>query len=313
MPINRNFAILALLFLSTCPVNASVERWDIDIILNNDKTSEWAVSLYHNESVNSSSYFVRTTLTDYSFSADDLVTPCRLQTSAGTLVVCENFEARNLTYRFMTSPVSIDILQNFNLFTHRLSIDQRTDLFRVRVRLQRGSVLADETDLRGGLKPFEPEFGEQSSDGRFIFITWNVVNPAIDQTLDVSVVYESLGLPNPDENIFFILVIAVLIIAFSVLAYRFTRRQPIQDVLPILTEAERKVMEILLREKGSVDQRVVVKETDFSKAKVSRVIQDLSQRGLVEKISKGRKNLIKLRKAVKAQKATNNDTKENRG
>jgi len=58
-------------------------------------------------------------------------------------------------------------------------------------------------------------------------------------------------------------------------------------------------MEILLREKGEVDQRTIVRETDFSKPKVSRVINDLIERGLVDKISKGRKNLIKLKKEVK--------------
>jgi len=95
-------------------------------------------------------------------------------------------------------------------------------------------------------------------------------------------------------------IILVLIIISFILALMFVfRKQRVKDLLPVLTNGERKAMEILLREKGEVDQRVIVKETDFSKAKVSRIINDLIDRGLIEKISRGRKNLIKLKKEIK--------------
>ena len=83
-----------------------------------------------------------------------------------------------------------------------------------------------------------------------------------------------------------------------------SKRHKVKNILPVLTEGERKIMEILLREKGTIDQRTIVKETDFSKAKVTRVINDLEKRGLVDKISRGRKNLIKLKKEVKQQESS---------
>ncbi|MBI4896125.1 MAG: hypothetical protein HY832_01095 [Candidatus Aenigmarchaeota archaeon] len=66
--------------------------------------------------------------------------------------------------------------------------------------------------------------------------------------------------------------------------------------MPILTEHERKVLEIVIRDK-KVDQRKVVKETDFSKAKVSRIVQDLLLRGVLEKVRKGRTNILTLKTA----------------
>jgi uncharacterized membrane protein len=62
----------------------------------------------------------------------------------------------------------------------------------------------------------------------------------------------------------------------------------------------------VLREKGTVDQRQIVRETDFSKAKVSRIISNLVERGVLEKEVKGRKNLIRLKKTIKVEKPEKN-------
>ena len=69
----------------------------------------------------------------------------------------------------------------------------------------------------------------------------------------------------------------------------------------MLTDTERKVMEIVMR-KGEVDQREIVRETEYSKAKVTRVIQDMESRGMLEKTRKGRRNIIKLKNELKGSK-----------
>ena len=65
--------------------------------------------------------------------------------------------------------------------------------------------------------------------------------------------------------------------------------------MPILTDNERKVMEIILDSKKPIDQREVVRKTDFSKSKVSRIVQNLTERKIIEKIPKGRTNILKLK------------------
>ena len=70
----------------------------------------------------------------------------------------------------------------------------------------------------------------------------------------------------------------------------------------VCSPKERKVIEMLINEKKDIDQRRIVKETDFSKTKVSRIIQNLVDKDLIEKIPKGRNNLIRLKTGGKLKK-----------
>ena len=89
-----------------------------------------------------------------------------------------------------------------------------------------------------------------------------------------------------------ITVVVILIMIFSVLFFK--RRGAVKDVLPVLNEPERKVMEMVLKSKGSIDQRNIVRELDYSKSKISRTIQSLEQRGLIKTTKRGRSNKITL-------------------
>jgi uncharacterized membrane protein len=64
------------------------------------------------------------------------------------------------------------------------------------------------------------------------------------------------------------------------------------------------IVDIIKKEnKEEVDQRRIVGESGFSKAKVSRIIQSLEERGVVESERIGRKNKIRLiRRFIKEEK-----------
>ncbi|MEM2174689.1 MAG: winged helix-turn-helix transcriptional regulator, partial [Candidatus Micrarchaeia archaeon] len=65
----------------------------------------------------------------------------------------------------------------------------------------------------------------------------------------------------------------------------------------VLNEAERIIVEILQNQPGEeIDQNKLVTISGFSKAKVSRIIKSLEERGVVESIRYGRKNKIILKK-----------------
>jgi len=64
-------------------------------------------------------------------------------------------------------------------------------------------------------------------------------------------------------------------------------------LLKILPEDERKVVEVLLKEKR-IEQMYLVAESGLSKVKVSRILARLEQRGVVEKKPLGNTNLVKL-------------------
>lgn len=303
---NKALIYAAILTLLASPSHAVLQDWSTDISLNDDKTSEWTVSFVYNETQAKHDYFILASIQDYEVFANGRRADCRMQTELGTSIICSSVNAKNITYRLVTGPVVVDILQNFRLFTHRLPATQQTEKFTVTVSLPFGSVLAEESRLSGaGLQPFEPDYGVQGSDGRRIFVRWALDKPTIGDTLNVAVVYEQLG--TAQISMFAVIIVAMIAAFFFAVTY-FFRRSSVREMLPVLNQSERHVVEILLREKGSVDQRSIVKETDFSKAKVSRIIQDLANRGVLEKVSRGRKNLIRLKKAVRHEKMQSAET-----
>ncbi|MBT3836070.1 MarR family transcriptional regulator [Candidatus Woesearchaeota archaeon] len=68
-----------------------------------------------------------------------------------------------------------------------------------------------------------------------------------------------------------------------------------QPNLENLDEAERIIMNIVLRENGSVYQSDLIKETKQSKVKVSRVLDKLEGKGLIERKRRGMTNIIILK------------------
>jgi DNA-binding transcriptional ArsR family regulator len=160
------------------------------------------------------------------------------------------------------------------------------------IKLPLGAGLAENTKLQGtGLRQYEPEWGTGGSDGRRIFVQWKLDNPQLGRTLDISVIYENIL---STANITSIAILAVIVIVFIAMILAF-RKHEIRDLLPVLTESERKVVEILLKERKEVDQRKLVREIDYSKSKISRTLQNLQARGIVEIRRKGRTNIITLK------------------
>ncbi len=62
-----------------------------------------------------------------------------------------------------------------------------------------------------------------------------------------------------------------------------------------LPEDLKKVIEIIKKEGGRITQKELRKKLGYSEAKVSLMIADLERRGLVEKVKKGRGNIIFLK------------------
>jgi len=60
---------------------------------------------------------------------------------------------------------------------------------------------------------------------------------------------------------------------------------------------ERKVFEIILNKKEA-NQTEIVKESNLSKVKVSRILKKFENRGLIEKLSIGKINKVRLKKEI---------------
>ncbi|MFA4820444.1 MAG: MarR family transcriptional regulator [Candidatus Aenigmatarchaeota archaeon] len=289
--------LLVAIFLFTATAHAAITNWNVDISINDDTGTDWTVLLTYDNITDRSDYFVLSKITNVEVFADNKLVNCDITQDIGTSIVCTDLQTKDVTYKFHVKGL-VDNVQKLKIFHYPFSVITTVEKMQITVKFPLGSALVEDIELNGtGLKQFEPDFGREGSDGRRIFINWVFDRPALGQTLNISAIYELVSGFDPFTT--FAIILVLIIVSFILLLTFVFRKQRVKDLLPVLTNGERKAMEILLREKGEVDQRVIVKETDFSKAKVSRIINDLIERGLIEKISKGRKNLIKLKKEIK--------------
>ncbi|MBI4018728.1 MAG: hypothetical protein HY364_00555 [Candidatus Aenigmarchaeota archaeon] len=293
-------ALFALILALLVPVSYSVviNDWETTVSLADDGNAQWTVKISFDSNVENV-YYIVSSVSDLQVTADHNPIKCMTETvGVGTSIKC-NVKASNFTYIFKASDM-ISRQGSLSLFSHRFNVPVPAKHYTAKIELPVGAALVSEEKLQGtGLLPFEPVWtGEDNktssrgSDGRTIYVSWSIDNAKVGEGIDARVIYESF-----DGGLQALAFIMILIIVIIIGAAAFLiRRKNYKHVLPILTEPERKTMEILLREGKSVDQRTIIKELDYSKPKVSRLVHDLQERGLIELERKGRNNLLKLKK-----------------
>jgi uncharacterized membrane protein len=91
-------------------------------------------------------------------------------------------------------------------------------------------------------------------------------------------------------------VLAVICVV-GVAAYLYSRRRKMLEIerKEELPEDLKRVVEIIRQEGGRITQKELRQKLGYSEAKVSLIIADLERRGIVEKVKKGRGNIIFLR------------------
>ena len=286
-------AVLLIIPLS----KAELVYWDNYVNLDDKRFN---VTFVYDKPIENSDYFVFALARGITVIADDKVVNCKTEDRGiGTSIICEKINASRIVYNFFYAD-PIQESQGLNIFRYRFAITQPVKNFSISIKLPARNILVDEARLSGtNLRPFEPTFGQVFSDGRDIFVTWYLESPPIGTRLCSSVIYESAE--NGISLIGFIILGVIIIAGFAIIIY--IRKARFKEILPVLTENKRKVMQILINDNKPVDQRRIVKELDFSKAKVSRIIYDLEKRGLVEKRRKGRTNVLSLKRGKKVEKA----------
>ncbi|MBI4895459.1 MAG: hypothetical protein HY831_03115 [Candidatus Aenigmarchaeota archaeon] len=309
MGISNSDIKIVLIFLFTISFLLSVShatpvlnRWDNVVEINEDETTHWDVTLNYSEAVDKSDYFIFARIFNVRvYSEDGKQIDCDLQyKDVGSLIICENILSRNISivkYSFYSRNQIVGF-NEFRMFRHSLSITDNLEYFSIIVKLPLGSTLADKSKLVGTpIAPFEPAYGQEGSDGRKISVKWELKKPRLGEPINISILYENLpfGL-----ELWLVVSLVIVVVFISILTtYYFKKvKVDVKSFLNVLSEGERKVMEIVIREK-KVDQRIIVRETDFSKAKVSRIIQSLSSRDLIDAIPKGRTKLITFRTVKK--------------
>ena len=145
-----------------------------------------------------------------------------------------------------------------------------------------------------------PPNGKVITDGKHIIVTWEKKDLLPADSLSFSVSFEVLGTGGVMWDLSVMAMISIVVIAMIGIAVYMRRgsapAEQAVKVLPLLNKDEKSIVDILAKHEGSVRQREIVKESDFSKAKVSRLIKNLSERGVVEtEPISGRENKVILK------------------
>jgi len=289
--------LIVLPLISSVSQAATLDSWNVEISLNDDGSADWSVFLNYSEPVSRSDYWVFGRIDNVKVSASGRALSCKTELQdVGTAILCDKADSKTISYKFKMLSAS-GTLGPYKNFKYDFSITGLVGKFDAKISLPLGAVLLDKEKLKGTpLKPYEPDFGVQGTDGRIIFIQWQLIEPKIGESLRVNILYESvipfeLSLPSA------IIIIIIIIATASFLAYflifkRKPHMEP-EEIIKILTPNERTIIQLLI-EHQVLDQADIVRETKFSKAKVSRIIQSLQARNIINVVEKGRVNEVSL-------------------
>ena len=217
----------------------------------------------------------------------------------GSLIRCDfsnvSEGGRVLNLKF-TSKENVKEIEKNLFFSADVKTPQDVKKMVVKVILSEGYVLINEPKVPTVLVPFSPRDGKEGSDGRKIFVEWEREGVKKGEGISVAVTYESIKPISQFHENYVLLAIGVFLVVAVILIGSRTKK--IEVVAPnILKEDERKVIEIIKERGGMCKQRVIVRETDFSKAKVSRIIKELEERGIVTTEKAGRSKKVYLKRS----------------
>ncbi|MEM5853232.1 MAG: MarR family transcriptional regulator [Candidatus Aenigmatarchaeota archaeon] len=226
-------------------------------------------------------------------SSAGLPVECELNSGAISFVKCKinlTQERRTVELNFETKD-SVKKIGNNYIFDSDFSLRKEISSVFVSVRLPEGfSLVGEEIKERLSF----PHNVTILSDGKHHIVTWKLVNVPEYQELRFRIIYEKIGEDFLSKNLFLILIFVVVVATASFFVYFKFFKKPEKIILSVLDEFERKVMDAIVNAGGEVNQKKVVQATNLSKAKVSRVVKSLAERGLIEIERLGRTNKLKI-------------------
>nr|EGQ40675.1 MAG: hypothetical protein J07AB56_14050 [Candidatus Nanosalinarum sp. J07AB56] len=185
-----------------------------------------------------------------------------------------------------------------SVFNYSKSFVRITERFQLDVVLPRGEGLVPSNS---SFSPVRPEDGKRRSvDGRRFKVVWSQ-QPGFGEEKRFSAVYEPLS-EGPDRTLWIVTgaALATLVILGAYLYYRLHRGSRAKDEFETLTEDQQEVVRMISTRDGSMLQKDVVDETEYSKAKVSNIVGGLEEKGAVTKKKQGRSNMLELNRNLRA-------------
>ena len=234
--------------------------------------------------------------------SDCKILPSNLETN----IVC-NITSSNKT----TVIVSYDSNQkvsknNYYLFEDFFKINYYVNTVPILIKLPEGTGLREPIE-----SSYSPGNALIGSDGRRTIINWQMNDLKNGDRVDISIAYERIGeVIISGFPVQIVAMIVVLIVASIGIFYQFYwRNRNVNLIIPILKKDEKKIFDIIMKNGSGVNQKIIVNDSGYSKAKVSKVLKSLEERGILRLERIGRKNKVHIEKNFekKPQKASGNN------
>ena len=287
--------ILAFFILTFLPalVLAQVQYYGIDNVISASGKDSVSITLTFQNVTNEFNFTVLGKVENFNFTSLTSPIDCAVTSAGISEINCQmnlTQDKRTIQLYYETN----DFVRNLNgknFFDTDFSLNANISQLSVSIIIPEGMVLTD-----GGI-PNSMSFSQNAttlSDGQRIIVLWTLKNIPQSQALRFQLLYENVAVQSIFLTFWPFIVVGAIIIAASVFFILRYSKRPEKMVLSVLDEYEKKVVEIVSNAGGEVNQRKIVQETNLSKAKVSRVIRSLVERGIVEVERLGRTNKIKL-------------------
>jgi uncharacterized membrane protein len=291
---------LGILLLCTPAFCQDLYQYEANVEIFDDLTSHSQIKLVFSDSA----------FDDISFTIENspqnlnITSPAscsKTEKSWGVSIYCDLAFQKGQDFNIIVDYDSNGLVKNrdkYFVFTDAYKAPVQTKNLLVLVKVPEGmGLIKPEVD-----QPYNPSTATVGTDGRRPILAWQKSNVSAGDGLAVTVSFEKIALiTNYSRYIGMQIGVFLIILSIALALYKFyfKKKGQMKVVLPVLKADEKIVFEKLLSQKGVTNQKVLVKESNYSKAKVSKVLKSLQERGLIRLERIGRTNRVYLVKDFK--------------
>lgn len=277
---------------SAVSANPGVEFYKIDVQIEESGRSNVQLVMNFEKPEDTFSMNIIGKVENFQFDTNALYADCDVATSGTSSIYCDlglTETKKELRINFTTDDF-VKSLDDKYYFSASLGPKISVNHVSATIRLPQNTLLTGD-DISSSIISYTQNASAHIM-GDSIIIIWNLKDISSD-AIKFDVLYERVNPPAwfQFRMSHFILLGGSFAAVVGIIIVLYLRRSK-NVVLSVLDEYERKVMDVISKE-GEVKQKQVVNLTNLSKAKVSRVVKSLADRGLVETERRGRTNILR--------------------
>jgi len=285
----KKLALVLFSLLIICSASAiELKSYDAEVTLSEDGAYEKIILFANYSGEENIGLTLPPDINNLIVEINGVRTKCEQKTVLGaTKITCPvNFKSDYyLEANFNTNYVVVDLDGRF-LFKQKVTPDASIEKLSFRLKLPETGMVSE--PIGNYITPAPTSI---YSDGRVIILLFEKEN--IESNFEISVIYEKLV---PDIIFPIIITSIVLIGSISLIILYGKKKKPKVSKEEILLEDEKKIVNILNEAGKPIRQKDIEKQVDFSKAKLSRVLRHLEERGILKRTPLGNTNIIEFLK-----------------